>query len=69
LAYWIQFKENRNTVDLAASLLEKGVSIIPTDPFSFHSNGLNALRLGYASLTKDELETGLKLIAKELSPK
>ncbi|MBB5638189.1 GntR family transcriptional regulator/MocR family aminotransferase [Pedobacter cryoconitis] len=66
LAYWIRFNENRNTVELAARLLEKGVSIIPTEPFSFHSDALNALRLGYASLTKDEMEMGLKLIAKEL---
>ncbi|QNK64922.1 PLP-dependent aminotransferase family protein [Pedobacter sp. PAMC26386] len=66
LAYWIQFRENRNTVDLAEKLLEKGVSIIPTERFSFHSSSLNALRLGYASLTKDEMETGLQLIAKAL---
>ncbi|KIO77049.1 hypothetical protein TH53_11765 [Pedobacter lusitanus] len=66
LAYWVQFKENRNTVDLAARLLEKGVSVMPTEPFSFHSNSLGALRLGYASLTKDEMEMGLKMIAKEL---
>lgn len=66
LAYWITFKEDRDTGILADKLLEKGVSIIPTEPFSFDGKSLNALRLGYASLTKEEMETGLKLIAKTL---
>lgn len=64
LAYWITFKENRDTGVLAAKLLAKGVAVIPTEAFSFDGSSLNALRLGYASLTKDEMETGLKLIAK-----
>lgn len=64
LAYWITFKENRDTGVLAAKLLEKGVSVMPTEAFSFDGSSLNALRLGYASLTKDEMETGLRLIGK-----
>jgi len=59
LAYWVGKKRPRDTRGLAAQLLQKGVWVMPTEPFSFGGKALNALRLGYASLTETELESGL----------
>ncbi|MBS0029033.1 PLP-dependent aminotransferase family protein [Chitinophaga sp. 22321] len=63
LAYWVKFKRAHNTENLAAQLLKKGVSIMPTERFSFSGVPLNAIRLGYASLTPEELEEGIRLLA------
>ncbi|MEI3800291.1 MULTISPECIES: MocR-like pyridoxine biosynthesis transcription factor PdxR [unclassified Chitinophaga] len=63
LAYWVKINRDINTEELAAKLLKKGVSIIPTERFSFNGKPLNALRLGYASLTPAELEEGIRLLA------
>jgi GntR family transcriptional regulator/MocR family aminotransferase len=66
LAYWVQLKQRIDTKHLAIQLLSKGVSVIPTEPFSFEMHKLSALRLGYASLTDTELENGLSIIGKLL---
>lgn len=66
LAYWVQLKKQQDTGKLAAKLLQQGVSIIPTEPFSFSGKPLHALRLGYASLTAEELERGLRAMHKLL---
>lgn len=66
LAYWVQLKKQLDTGKLASKLLQQNVSIIPTEPFSFTGKPLNALRLGYASLTAEELERGLKAMQKLL---
>ncbi len=63
LAYWVKINGDIDTGELAAKLLKKGVSIMPTERFSFNGKPLNALRLGYASLTPAELEEGIKQIA------
>ena len=63
LAFWVKFKRKLNTETLAAKLLKKGVSVIATERFSFDGKALSALRLGYASLTPEELEEGVKTIA------
>jgi GntR family transcriptional regulator/MocR family aminotransferase len=55
-----------DTKQLAGQLLAKGVSVIPTEPFSFEGNRLNALRLGYTSLSETEMESGLQIIRKLL---
>jgi GntR family transcriptional regulator/MocR family aminotransferase len=67
LAYWIKFKKQINTKKLAEQLLQKGVLVIPAESFSFSGSSLNALRLGYASLTREELEVGLKIIGSVLA--
>jgi len=67
LAYWIELKKKQDTSVLSSLLYAKGVSVIPTKLFSFEGNVLNSLRLGYASLTNDELEAGIKILNKTLS--
>ena len=66
LAYWVRLTCGKDTRELAAQLLPKGVSVIPTEPFSFTGKPLNALRLGYASLNPEELENGLRILSKTL---
>lgn len=66
LAYWVQLRKPVDTGTLVSALLQKGVSAIPTEPFSFSGQPLNALRLGYASLTNAELEEGLNIMNKLL---
>lgn len=66
LAYWVRFHHPVCTGDLSRKLLKKGVSILPTERFSFDGVPLNALRLGYGSLTPAELETGIRAIAAAL---
>ncbi|WP_207426672.1 PLP-dependent aminotransferase family protein [Pedobacter sp. SYSU D00535] len=63
LAYWLRFKEEKSTLHLQQELLRRGVSVIPSENFSFERMSLNALRLGYASLNAAELEEGIKKIA------
>jgi GntR family transcriptional regulator/MocR family aminotransferase len=59
----VKFNQAVNTEVLSAKLLKKGVGVIPTERFSFTGEPLNALRLGYASLTPEELEEGIRVIA------
>lgn len=66
LAYWITLNKEKDTRQLAERLLRKGVSVIPTEAFSFEGTPLNALRLGYASLTDEELGKGIQLISQTL---
>ncbi|RPE13974.1 PLP-dependent aminotransferase family protein [Chitinophaga lutea] len=63
LAFWVRFNQPVDTEELRGKLLKKGVSIMSTERFSFTGEPLNALRLGYASLTQTELEEGIKTIA------
>lgn len=63
LAYWVTFSKPVNTEELQGRLLKKGVSVISTERFAFDGKPLNALRLGYASLTPAELEEGIRIIA------
>lgn len=63
LAFWVKFNRTINTEELSVKLLKKGVSVMPTERFSFSGKPLNALRLGYASLTPAELEEGIRIIA------
>lgn len=62
LAYWISLRDVTDTRELATVLLWKGVSVIPTEQFSFGGASLGALRLGYASLTPEELEKGIRIL-------
>lgn len=63
LAFWIKFNHELSTEMLSSQLLKKGVSVMSTERFSFDGKSLNALRLGYASLTAAELEEGISTIA------
>ncbi|SEW52695.1 GntR family transcriptional regulator / MocR family aminotransferase [Chitinophaga arvensicola] len=67
LAYWVKMNRPVNTAELAARLAKKGVSVMPTERFSFTGEPLNALRLGYASLNLQELEEGIRILSAEMA--
>jgi GntR family transcriptional regulator / MocR family aminotransferase len=65
LAFWLVPQKTTDLKKLAKALLEKGVQILPPDSFSF-GEPVNGLRLGYASLSEQQLEEGIKKIAQLL---
>ncbi|WP_460981659.1 MocR-like pyridoxine biosynthesis transcription factor PdxR [Spirosoma fluminis] len=62
LAYWVPFRQSLDLVPLRHQLAIQGVSFIDTNRFSFDDQPLNALRLGFASLTTEEMEEGIRAI-------
>ncbi len=62
LAFWMKPKKEIDIFDLAAQLERKGISILTPDKYSF-KDPIMGLRLGFASLTEDQLETGIKTLA------
>lgn len=65
LAFWLKPKKTVDLTRTAKVLLEKGVQIIPPENFSFQQP-VNGMRLGYASLSENQLEDGIKIIAQLL---
>ncbi|MEN0052379.1 MAG: PLP-dependent aminotransferase family protein [Mucilaginibacter sp.] len=65
LAFWLQPKNEIDHTSLAKMLLDKGVQILLPESFSY-GEPVNGLRLGYASLTEQQLEEGIKKIAQIL---
>lgn len=65
LAFWLVPKKKTDLIRLQQTLLLKGIQIISPQDFSFE-NPVNGLRLGYASLSESQAETGLRTIAKHL---
>ncbi len=63
LAFWVPFTTPQSSTALAAALLQKGVQITATEPFYMREPASGALRLGYASLTPEEMEEGMQRIA------
>jgi len=65
LAFWIVPNNPVDLDEIANKLLQKGIKILPPQEFSFNES-VNGLRLGYASLTENEINTGIAAIAKYL---
>ena len=65
LAFWLEPKEPVDLQNIAKALLEKGIQIMPPDRFS-HGKPVNGIRLGYASLTESQLESGIIELSKYL---
>ncbi|RFZ92742.1 PLP-dependent aminotransferase family protein [Mucilaginibacter conchicola] len=63
LAFWLQPKESIDLDALSKRLLSKGVQILSPQGFSF-GKPVSGLRLGYGSLKEQQLEEGIKMIAK-----
>lgn len=63
LALWLEFKEARNIDELLSQIPEQKVKII--SPAKYSLGGITkGIRLGYASLSEEELERGVKLLSK-----
>lgn len=65
LAYWITPNKPTDLDKLMAALTRAGVQIISPGSFSY-GTAINGLRLGYASLSEESMETGLKKLGKLL---
>ena len=65
LAFWIVPKNKVDINEIANALLKKGIKIITTDSFSFEEP-ISGFRLGYASLTEDQIEKGIIAISEHL---
>ena len=62
LAYWVPFRQPVDFGLVRQHLATQGVSLIDTNRFSFEGQPLNALRLGFASLTEAEMEEGISAL-------
>lgn len=62
LAYWVRFRRAQDIDGLLHKAYAKGLSLMSPAPCSFDNSRLNALRLGYASLTPEELTRGIAVI-------
>lgn len=63
LAFWLKLKNKQDINRLNEALKLTGVSIIPWTNYSFDSE-VDGIRLGYASLSENELERGIKILSK-----
>lgn len=65
LAFWLVPLHKVDLNELTAQLANKGIQILPPCNFSF-AECINGIRLGYASLSEQQLEEGVKTIAQLL---
>lgn len=62
LAFWIVPNKEIDAEKICTALLLKGIKIMNPEKFSF-KNPSNGLRLGYGSLTEEQMEEGIKALA------
>ncbi|WP_316817556.1 PLP-dependent aminotransferase family protein [Pedobacter nyackensis] len=65
LAFWIVPNMQVDWEQISKKLKNKGIKIITPDNYSFDKN-INGIRLGYGSLSEEELEEGVVALAKML---
>lgn len=65
LAFWIVPKSEIDLPKVCDELLKKGIKIMSPKKFSF-GNPASGLRLGYASLTEEQMEEGILALSKYL---
>lgn len=62
LAFWIVPNKGTNVLDIVEKLREKGIKLLSPEQFSFQEP-VHGFRLGYASLTEEQIEEGIKALA------
>lgn len=65
LAFWLVPLKTTDTQHVCEELLKKGIQVMSPEKFSF-GQPVSGLRLGYASLTEQQLEDGLIALSKLL---
>lgn len=65
LAFWIVPNKTADTEKICAALLSKGIKMMNPEKFSLQ-NPVNGFRLGYGSLTEEQMEEGIKALSKYL---
>lgn len=62
LAFWLKFNNNQDLIKLQKNLMAKGVDISHSLKY-YTENNVQGLRLGYAALSEEQLERGIKALA------
>lgn len=65
LAFWIVPNKIVDTEKICTELLSKGIKLMDPEKFSF-GKPINGFRLGYASLTEQQMEEGITALSKYL---
>lgn len=65
LAFWIVPNKKVDCSEIAEKLLKQGIKIMAPESFSF-DEPITGFRLGYASLTEDQIKNGLLALSKYL---
>lgn len=65
LAFWIVPNKIVDSETVCTELLSKGIKLMVPEKFSF-GTPINGFRLGYASLTEEQMEEGIKALSKYL---
>ena len=65
LAFWIAPNTQVDWTEVAMKMQSKGIKIITSDTYSF-DEPINGIRLGYGSLSEQELEEGIIVLAEWL---
>lgn len=66
LAFWIIPKSEIDMAFVCRQLLSKGIKIMNPENFSFTTDLVSGLRLGYASLTEQQMEEGIIALSEYL---
>jgi len=65
LAVWLSFPENINLFKVQEITLKKGLNFYTPERFSF-KEPINGIRIGYASLSEENMERGLQILSNHL---
>ncbi|MCK6608136.1 MAG: PLP-dependent aminotransferase family protein [Flavobacterium sp.] len=65
LAFWIVPIKKVNNIEIAEKLLQQGIKIMTSESFSFEES-ISGFRLGYASLSENQIEEGIMTLSKYL---
>ena len=67
LALWVRFEEEIDVDKLASTALDHGVVVRSGRQFSPNDQPVNALRLGFASLDRDEIQQATQRLARAMN--
>ena len=63
LAFWLKLRNKQDITKLNQALKLRGINLVHWTNYSF-DNEINGIRLGYASLSENQLEKGIKVLSK-----
>lgn len=67
MALWVRFEEEIDVDKLANAALDHGVVVRSGRQFSPNDQPVNALRLGFASLDRDEIQQATQRLAQAMN--
>jgi 2-aminoadipate transaminase len=64
---WMTLAERMSSLDLFRRALEAKVAFVPGAPFYINGNGDSALRLNYSNCSEDQIDEGIRRLAKVMA--